>query len=175
MTNAPTVPTRAYLAAFFSRVEPTRARLMFAIDATASREPTWDMASSLTAQMFDAVAGIGGLAVQLVHYRGRSDFVASRWMSDPRELAAMMSRVMCRSGLTQIGKVITHAHAEGARNKLNAVVLVSDACEENPAELYAAACRLKTPVFAFQEGDDEVVADIYGQIASRHRWCLLPI
>ena len=48
---APTVPTHAHLDEFFSRVDPVRGRLIFAIDATASRQPTWDLAAKLTAQM----------------------------------------------------------------------------------------------------------------------------
>ena len=43
---------------------------MFAMDATASREPTWDQACDLQAEMFPATDGLGGLEVQLVFYRG---------------------------------------------------------------------------------------------------------
>src|SRR4029077_8011790 len=46
------------------------ARLVFALDATASREPTWDLACSLQSQMFSEVATIGGLSIQLAFYRG---------------------------------------------------------------------------------------------------------
>ena len=59
-------PKRAHLEQFFSRVDPVRGRLVFALDATASRERTWSVASELTAAMFGTVAAIGGLDVQLV-------------------------------------------------------------------------------------------------------------
>ena len=41
-------------------------RLLFAMDATASREPSWDQACHLQAEMFGATDGLGGLEVQLV-------------------------------------------------------------------------------------------------------------
>ena len=84
-----------------------------------------------------------------------------------RALTAAMSSVMCAAGPTQIGRVLAHAHAENRRSKIAAIVLVSDACEENPAELYATARRLDgVPVFLFQEGADEQVAAIYSTIAA---------
>ena len=47
-----------------------RGRLIFALDATMSRQPTWDLAQTLQAKMFQAAAGLGGLDVQLVYFRG---------------------------------------------------------------------------------------------------------
>jgi hypothetical protein len=164
--TAPTIPSRAHLNEFFSRVDPVRKRLIFAIDATASRQPTWDTAAKLTAQMFAAVAGIGGLNIQLLYYRGPSECVASRWLSDPKSLTGIMSGVMCRAGETQIRKVLAHACKESERMKVAALVLVSDACEEEAADLYTAARKLDgVPAFLFQEGDDKRVAEIYGKIA----------
>ena len=82
MTNtAPTIPTPAHLEAFFALVNPVRGRLIFALDATASRQPTWDTAAHLQAEMFEAVTAIGGLDVQLVYFRGFKECAASRWLS----------------------------------------------------------------------------------------------
>jgi hypothetical protein len=163
---APTVPTRAHLDEFFSRIDPARARLIFAIDATASRQPTSDIAAKLTARIFDAVAAIGGLDIQLVYFRGANECVASRWLSDARSLSATMSSVMCRAGETQIKKVLAHACKVNQRQKVDALVLISDACEEFPSQLYVQARELSNvPVFLFQEGDDEHVGKIYGEIA----------
>jgi hypothetical protein len=157
--------TSADLEKFFEKVDPTRARLMFAIDATASRQPTWDTAAHLQSQMFATVAAIGGLSVQLVYYGGHEECTKSTWLSDPKALAAAMSRVVCAAGHTQIRKVLAHARKENAREKVAALVLVSDACEELPNDLYAEANELGVPVFAFQEGDDEDVARIYHRLA----------
>jgi hypothetical protein len=163
----PTItPKRAHLEQFFSRVDPVRGRLIFALDATASREPTWDTAAHLTTQMFATVTAIGGLDVQLVYYRGHDECTATRWQSDARALTASMQRVNCVAGFTQIRRVLNHVRKENARQKVNALVLISDACEERAAELYSAARELgNVPVFMFQEGNDERVGEIYAEIA----------
>ena len=163
---ASTTTTNPRLEQFFARVDPVKGRLIFAIDATASREATWDAASQLTFEMFNAAASAGSLEVQLVFYRGQNECVASRWFSDARSLSGVMATIMCRAGLTKIGRVLAHVRKENERQKVNAVVLVSDACEETASELYAEARQLVgVPVFMFQEGDDQAVAKVYGQIA----------
>jgi hypothetical protein len=164
--TTPVIPTRAHLEAFLSRVNPARGRLMFALDATASRQPTWDTAAALTSEMFATVAAIGGLDLQLVYYCG-DQCVAGRWLSDPRALSASMRSVMCQAGYTQIGCVLGHARKENARERVNALVLVSDACEEDPESLYAAARELgELPLFLFQEGNDQRVGRIYAELAA---------
>jgi len=168
MSNIPTLPKHPpHLEALFQQLDPLKQRLIFGVDATASRQPTWDMAAKLTAEMFRAAAANGGLELQLVHYLGERECNASRWMSDAPALTAAMTGVMCAAGPTQIGRVLAHAHTEDRRRKIAAVVLVSDACEENPLELYATARRLDgVPAFLFQEGTDEQVAGIYSAIAA---------
>jgi hypothetical protein len=165
MTTTPATTSRAHLEAFFSRVNPHRGRVILAIDATASREETWDAASHLQAQMFETIATVGTLEVELVYYRGYGECVASGWKSDAQSLAGVMAGVTCGSGHTQIGKVLAHAHRESAHERVNALVIVSDACEETPADLYAAARELDCRVFMFQEGDDPHIAEIYAEIA----------
>jgi hypothetical protein len=160
-----TVPTRAHLDEFFSRVNPARGRSIFALDATASRQPTWDTAAALQAQMFETV-DVGGLDVQLVFYRGDSECVASRWLSDAKALATIMSRVTCAAGHTQIRRVLSHARKENLREKIGGVIIVSDACEETPHELCGEARELgNIPVFMFQEGPDRRIGEIYAEIA----------
>src|SRR5438128_7296066 len=76
---------RADIDDFLARVKeltPTaapgrRGRLVFALDATMSRQPTWDTACRLQADMFREAAAIGGLDVQLVYYRGLAECRAS--------------------------------------------------------------------------------------------------
>jgi hypothetical protein len=122
-----TVGDRPHLKEFLGHVNPSRGRLIFALDATASRQPTWDAAAQLTSQMFGAVAAIGGLDLQLVYYRGEGECVASKWLSDAKALSAAMQRVMCMAGYTQIGRVLRHARKESAREKIGALILISDA------------------------------------------------
>src|SRR6516165_3910208 len=166
MTTTPATTSRPHLEAFFSRVNPHRGRVIFCVDATASRQPAWDAASHLQAQMFETIATIGTLEVELVYYRGYGECVASGWKSDAHSLAAVMTGVVCASGHTQIAKVLRHAAREHAHEPINALIIVSDACEEVPADLYAAARELDgVPVFMFQEGDDPHIAEIYAEIA----------
>lgn len=163
MNAALIVPTPKHLEEFFARIGATRGRVGIALDATGSRQPTWDVAAQTTSQMFSAVAG---LDVQLIHYRGINEFVASRWFTDPKSLTDAMSRIMCRAGETQIGKVLVHARKENEVERIAALVVISDACEERPSELFAAARKLgKVPVFMFQEGSNRSVAEIYAEIA----------
>ncbi len=160
MTNVP-----AKLQEFFSRVDPVPGRLIFALDATMSRQPTWDTAAQLQAEMFATVAAVSALHVQLVYFRGHDECVASRWLADARALAAIMSCVTCSAGHTKIRRVLAHARKEHAREKINALIVVSDACEETPHDLYNEARELGVPVFLFQEGADEFVSKVYAEIA----------
>src|ERR1700731_1016064 len=78
-----------------------RGRLIFALDATASRQPTWDRACHIQGEMFEATATLGGLEIQLVFYRGFSECKASRWMTTTADLHRVMRSVFCVGGETQ--------------------------------------------------------------------------
>jgi hypothetical protein len=139
--------------------------LIFALDATASRQPTWDTACQLQADMFRETAAVGGLDVQLVYYRGLTECRASRCVSQPGQLAALMECIECRMGHTQIGKVLAHAKRETRLLPVQALVFVGDAMEESPDDLSHAAAELGVPAFMFQEGDSSAVERIFREIA----------
>ena len=107
-----------------------RGRLIFALDATMSRQPTWDTACKLQGEMFKAAGEVGGLDVQLVYFRGFGECRASRWVSDAQGLTGLMTAIDCRGGHTQIGKILTHARRETAKKKVGVLVFVGDALEE---------------------------------------------
>jgi hypothetical protein len=126
--------------------------------------------------MFREAAGIGGLDIQLVYFRGLNECRASGWVSDGKQLADLMSRIDCRGGQTQIGKILNHARQEHARGKVQALVFVGDAMEEAIDSLCQAAGELGilgVPVFMFQEGDDSIAENAYREIArlSRGAYC----
>jgi hypothetical protein len=153
-----------------------RGRLIFAMDATMSRAPTWDMALKLQGDMFSAVKEVGGLDVQLVYFRGMGECRASKWVSDPAALARLMTGVSCHGGLTQIGKVLSHALGESKKRKVNALVYVGDCMEEQVDRLCARAGELAllgVPVFLFQEGDDAAAQSAFREIArlTKGAWC----
>ena len=145
-----------------------RGRLIFAMDATMSRQPTWDMALGLQADMFRAVKEVGGLDVQLVYFRGAGECRASKWVSDPDALARLMTTVSCQGGYTQIRKVLSHARQEAEKGRVNALVYVGDCMEENIDDLCGRAGELAllgVPVFLFQEGYDPNAERAFREIA----------
>ncbi len=149
---------------------------MFALDATASRQPTWDRACQLQGDMFAAVAKLGGLAIQLVWYRGYGEFQVEPWLTDSSELQRRMSAVQCRGGLTQIKRVLQHALQETRHCRINALVLVGDCLEEPVDPLCHVAGELGllgVPVFAFQEGHDPEAAQGFREVArlTRGAYC----
>ena len=134
-----------------------RGRLVFALDATMSRQPTWDMACALQADMFREAALLGSLDIRLVYYRGFNECRATGWISDSAQLARLMGKIDCQGGNTQIGKVLSEARREAVASGVRAVVFVGDAMEESVDDLCAKAGELgllKVPVFMFQEGHD---------------------
>jgi hypothetical protein len=140
------------VAALIAQRRANRGRLVFALDATASREPTWDLAAQLQVQMFEEAAKIGNLDVQLLYYRG-DEVRASAWSSDAVELMQRMREIRCMAGATKIAQVLEHIQQEDARAKVSAAIFIGDAVEEPPTELYDAAADLSVPLFVFQEGD----------------------
>jgi hypothetical protein len=153
-----------------------RGRLIFALDATMSRQPLWDTACRLQGEMFGETAAIGGLDVQLVYYRGLAECRSSRWVSDARELGSLMERIDCRGGHTQIGKILAHARRENEKRKVQALVFVGDAMEEPIDDLCAAAGQLGLlglPAFVFQEGHDPVAEQTFREVArlTRGAYC----
>jgi hypothetical protein len=176
--NDPKLPaksTRAEVSDFLAKVKSMPAvrtggtgRLIFAMDATASREPSWDRACRIQGEMFSATKALGGLEIQLAWYRGFGEFEASAWLGDSQALVGRMTQVTCRAGETQIGKVLRHAIAETGRRKVNALVFVGDCVEEGVDALCADAGRLGllgVPVFVFHEGGDLVARRCFEEIA----------
>lgn len=175
-SKLPTRSSNAEVDAFLRKVAvaPTvglgdeRGRLIFAMDATASREPTWDHACHIQAEMFSATAELGGLDIQLAYYRGFREFRASDWVGEAGELLREMTRVRCLAGHTQIARLLKHGIGETERRKVNALVFVGDSLEEDLDKLGALAGRLGLlglPCFMFHEGGDPVARRAFRQIA----------
>jgi hypothetical protein len=175
---------RAEIDAFLNKVRSLgpatssgqRGRLIFALDATMSRQPMWDTACRLQGDMFNETAAIGGLDVQLLYYRGLAECRASRWVSDARQLGGLMEKIDCRGGHTQIGKILAHAKRENEAKKVQALVFVGDAMEEKLDDICHAAGQLGllgVPAFMFQEGDDPIAEQAFREVArlTRGAYC----
>ncbi len=172
----PAKSSGAEIAAFLDKVAKapvvkaagTRGRLIFALDATASRQPAWDRASHIQVEMFKETAALGGLEIQLCFYRGYGEFSFSPWYTRSSDLLRRMTRVFCLGGLTQIRKVLKHARKEAKKNKVHALVFVGDCVEEDVDQLCAVAGELGllgVPAFIFHEGNDARAAAAFDQIA----------
>jgi hypothetical protein len=171
----PATSSSADVAAFVARMKALapaanvgNGRLVFAMDATMSRQPTWDLALGLQAEMFHAVKATGGLDVQLVYFRGAGECRASRWVRDPDQLARLMTTVLCQGGFTQLEKVLTHTRSETTKARVNALVYVGDCMEEDVDAVCGRAGELTllgVPVFMFQEGDNQAASSAFAEIA----------
>lgn len=145
-----------------------RGRLVFALDATMSRQPTWDLACKVQAGMFETASKVGGLAVQLIYFRGYNECRASRWVMEPRALTDVMTKISCQGGHTQIGRVLRHVRNGADQGRINAFVFVGDAMEESVDDLCAVAGELGLlgiKGFIFQEGRDPDAAVAFREIA----------
>jgi hypothetical protein len=146
----------------------SRGRLIFALDATMSRQPTWDLAQSIQSEMFRTTAAQGGLDVQLVYFRGFRECRASRFVSQGDGLGALMARISCEGGRTQIGRVLEHALSETRTSRVGALVFIGDAMEEKIDLLAATAGELGLlglKAFMFQEGEDAQTKAAFKEIA----------
>ena len=172
----PSRSSRGDVDAFLRRVALTpspntggkRGRLIFGMDATASREPTWDRACHIQGEMFTETDALGGLDIQLAYYRGFGEFKATPWIGRATDLLRQMTSVHCLGGRTQIRKLLQHALNETKREKVNALVFVGDCMEEDIDEVCHVAGELGllgVPCFMFHEGGDPVARRAFQQIA----------
>ena len=175
---------KAAIDAFVKRVRSTpviksgqqRGRLMFAMDATASRGPSWDRACQIQAEMFTETAALGGLDIQLCYYRGFGEFEASPWLSSADALLQRMTSVSCRAGHTQIEKVLRQAIEQTKQKKVQALVFVGDCMEEDEDRLCHLAGELGmlgVPAFLFHEGAEPAAQRTFQEIArlTRGAYC----
>lgn len=140
-----------------ANVQGKGGRLIFALDATASREATWDQAMQLQAEMFASAQSLGGLQVQLAYFRGMAEFRASDWLLDSGQLLGLMTGIRCQAGITKIEQLLLHTLRETRRQKVHALVYIGDCVEENKDLLCQKAGELgmlNVPLFVFQEGYD---------------------
>jgi hypothetical protein len=150
---------------FLAKVQTARGRIAFVIDATASREPTWDAASQLQAEMFSETARLGGLEMMIVYFRGADEVGASNSTSDARELQHFMGRIRCEGGYTKYARAFERVRQEHQKQAINAVMVIGDMIEEKPpAPIYNAVAGLGVPCFCFQEGNDPELRPVFEKI-----------
>ncbi len=182
--KTPVVKTSGSVAAFLNKVAATpavstgaRGKLVFAMDATASRGPSWAQAMAIQSDMFREAATVGALDVQLAYYRGAMEFGASPWLVDAAAVVKLMQSVSVLGGQTQILRVLRHTAEEARRGKVNALVFIGDALEEESDALIAAAGELAlrgVPAFIFHEGGGEPAGATFRRIATLTKGAYCP-
>ena len=143
-------------------------RLIFSLDATASRQSTWDVASQLQTEMFLGAQSLGGLNVQLCYFRGFAEFFNSNWQSNGDDLLRIMSGISCQAGATQLQRLLQHAINENTKQKIKCVIFIGDAMEENIdvlAQLAGKLGLLNIPLFMFQERNDPVARQAFVEMS----------
>jgi len=172
----PTQSSSADVQDFLSKVALTprtinsgrRGRIVFAMDATASREASWDRASNLQGEMFQETASKGGLEIQLAYFRGFGEFRVSPWTTESARLLGLMTAVSCRAGETQIKKILHHVLTETKKHHVDALIFIGDSIEEDIDSLGVVAGELGllgVPTFLFQEGENQITEFGFRQIS----------
>ncbi|MBV6657801.1 MAG: VWA domain-containing protein [Devosiaceae bacterium] len=159
----------AFVQAMQSAPQPSgQGRLLFALDATLSRERTWDRACHIQAQMFAEADKVNGLAMKFVYFRGFDECRASGWKTDGKALARAMAGIQTLGGQTQIVRVLGFARKELAKNPVPALIYIGDAVEEDFDRLSHLAGQvglLGCKLFVFHEGADPRAAMAFRSMA----------
>ena len=184
MANLPTDSKSADVAAFLEQLNAPSSRaggvgrLIFALDATASREPTWDHACHVQGEMFEATAGLGPLEIKLAFYRGFAECKVSRPLYSAADLRRVMRGVRCVGGHTQIERILNLAIREAQTDSPpSALIFVGDAMEERLDRLCHLAGELGTcnvPIFLLHEGDNSIAGRAFQQLAKLSGGACLP-
>ena len=152
------------------RIANAQTRIIFSLDATASRAPTWQQAQSLHEALFDAASETSELLLQLCYFRGMATFHASPWVATATGLRQELAEVYCEGGTTQLQRLLEHCLTQHpGSTSLKAIIFVGDAVEESANVLndIAVRCRLaKRPLYIFQEGSDEAASRIFASMAA---------
>jgi len=143
-------------------------RIGFLIDATASRENTWEQAQTIQAKMFRSASGLKALKLRLVYFGG-NQLTKLGWNDNERSVAAHMAAVRCSAGLTQIIPGLEAFIDEKPENRAGAIILIGDCFEEDSAISTKTATLLKDKgikVFSFIEGEDWTAHSVFKNLAA---------
>lgn len=116
----------------------SRPRLLFAMDATASREQSWNVALEITGAMFEAVPG--ALDVALAYHGGGRVREVTPFSSNAKAFLDKVQQVRCIAGVTALNQVLDRATQIGG---LKALIYIGDCFEENSTLAVEFAQQLK--------------------------------
>jgi hypothetical protein len=154
---------------------PTRPRLIFAVDATASREPAWAAARLVTDALFKALPG--ELDVALAVHGGSRVRIFTDFTNNPAALRDQAAGVVCQAGMTRLLPIL-----EGSvkRTGIRVVVYIGDVFEESVTHgrrLADTMGQRGTKLIVLHDTADPAArrdAEIFWDLAKRTNGCVLP-
>jgi len=158
-------PTKPLLGSRAAPLTERRPRLVFGVDATASREPTWASAKSITDRMFEAIPGALDVALA-VHGAGQVH-TFTEFSADVDQFRRQASAVRCQAGNTQLCELMQRTLDAGG---VRVMSYVGDAFEESRAEAYALADRFRLrgiKAVLLADAADEATLEVFREIADR--------
>lgn len=175
-TAARTVP------AVFRDAEPpadtghaSRPRLVFAVDATASREPAWAAARQVTDALVKALPG--ELDVALAVHGGGRVHTFTGFTNNAATLRDQAAGVTCQAGHTRLLPILS---ASGKQRNVRVIVYIGDVFEESLAAGRLIADTLggqRTKLIVLHDALDPLArrdAEVFWDLAKRTGGCVLP-
>src|SRR5262249_45195432 len=107
---------------------PSRPRLVFAVDATASREPAWAAARQVTDALVKALPG--ELDVALAVHGGARVHTFTEFTNNPATLRDRAAGISCIAGMTRLLPILATSLK---RQAVRVIVYIGDVFEENLA------------------------------------------
>ena len=131
-TDSSAIADRAALHA--AALKPRRPRLVFAMDATASRQGAWDEAKKATDTLFTALPG--ELDIALAVHSGSTVKVFTDFSNDVATFRDHAASVSCVAGMTRLVDIMgkTRSHSD-----VRVFLYIGDCFEESERDAYAAA------------------------------------
>jgi hypothetical protein len=154
---------------------PIRPRLVFAVDATASREPAWAAARQVTDALFKALPG--ALDVALAVHGGSRVHTFTPFTNDANTLRDRAAGVTCHAGSTRLLPILAAClRQQGVR----VVVYIGDVFEESVPrgrQLTDAMNAHGAKLIVLHDMADPVArrdAEVFWDLAKRTGGCVLP-
>lgn len=154
---------------------PGRPRLIFAVDATASREPAWRAARGVTDSLVKALPG--ALDVALAVHGGGRVHTFTPYTTAANTLRDRAAGVMCKAGFTRLLPIMASAVKDPG---VKVVIYIGDVFEESLARGRRLADSMGargTRLIVLHDTADPAArghAEIFWDLAKRTGGCVLP-
>ncbi|HET6308476.1 MAG TPA: hypothetical protein VFG12_14900 [Rhodopila sp.] len=154
---------------------PDRPRLVFAVDATASREPAWKAARQVTDALVKALPG--ALDVALAVHGGSRVHTFTAFTSNPATLRDRAAGITCQAGITRLLPILATSLKHP---NLRVIIYIGDVFEESLPQARNLADSLgaqHTKLIVLHDTADPSArrdADLFWDLAHRTGGCVLP-